>query len=297
MAETEPGERRAAPGTGPGTERGTECITGPGTGPGTECITGPGTERITEPGTERITGPGTGPGTERITEPGTGPGTERITEPGTAGWPQRPPYSFVALITMAIRASPGQRLPLSGIYAYIAERFPFYRGPGRQWQNSVRHNLSLNPCFRRLPCRRGRPGEWALDPAFQDMFPEGNYLRRRRRLCRRPSASPAPPSEPGQGSGRCRIAAGLLRVTETRPESCGQRRALRDAAPAPLLPAPRGAHRASALLPPFGSGEIAVFEPPDSLRRSCSTEQYRRPPALKGLFLEQPNIIRLAGKD
>ncbi|OWK53339.1 Forkhead box protein I1 [Lonchura striata] len=52
---------------------------------------------------------------------------------------------------MAIRASPGQRLSLSGIYAYIAERFPFYRGSGGQWQNSVRHNLSLNRCFRRLP--------------------------------------------------------------------------------------------------------------------------------------------------
>ncbi|NWZ15984.1 FOXL1 protein, partial [Agelaius phoeniceus] len=119
-------------------------------------------------------------------------GTEPGTEAGTAGWPRRPPYSFVALITMAIRASPGQRLPLSGIYAYIAERFPFYRGPGRQWQNSVRHNLSLNPCFRRLPCRHGRAGEWVLDPAFQDMYPGGNYDRRRRR--RRPPASPPPPS-------------------------------------------------------------------------------------------------------
>ncbi|XP_036252364.2 forkhead box protein D4-like, partial [Molothrus ater] len=110
----------------------------------------------------------------------------------------RPPYSFVALITMAIRASPGQRLPLSGIYAYIAERFPFYRGPGRQWQNSVRHNLSLNPCFRRLPCRHGRAGEWVLDPAFQDMYPGGNYHRRRplvlpRRYPELPARSPAVP--------------------------------------------------------------------------------------------------------
>ncbi|XP_053819179.1 forkhead box protein E3-like [Vidua chalybeata] len=139
------------------------------------------------------------------TGPGTGPGTESITEPGTAGCPQRPPYSFVALITMAIRASPGQRLPLCGIYAYIAERFPFYRGPNRRWQNSVRHNLSLNPCFRRLPCRHGRAGEWALDPAFQDIFPGGNYLRRRRRrLCRRPSASLSPPSgiPPGPAAPR-----------------------------------------------------------------------------------------------
>uniref|UniRef100_A0A8C8AH70 Forkhead box protein L2 n=1 Tax=Otus sunia TaxID=257818 RepID=A0A8C8AH70_9STRI len=100
---------------------------------------------------------------------------------------QKPPYSYVALIAMAIRASPEQRLPLRGIYAYIAGRFPYFRGSPKGWQNSVRHNLSLNPCFRRLP-RRGtaaasprRGGDWALDPAFQDMFPGGDYRRRRRR--------------------------------------------------------------------------------------------------------------------
>ncbi|NXU83840.1 FOXL1 protein, partial [Xiphorhynchus elegans] len=105
--------------------------------------------------------------------------------------PQKPPYSYVALITMAIRASPEQRLPLSGIYAYIAERFPYYRGCPRGWQNSVRHNLSLNPCFQRLPRRAGRGGDWALHPAFHDMFPEGDYRRRRRR---RPLGPPAPPA-------------------------------------------------------------------------------------------------------
>ncbi|NWS12980.1 FOXL1 protein, partial [Pachyramphus minor] len=112
------------------------------------------------------------------------------TDPGE---PQKPPYSFVALITMAIRASPEQRLPLSGIYAFIAERFPYYRGCSLGWQNSVRHNLSLNPCFRRLP-RYGRRGaDWALDPAFPDMFPEGDYLRRRRRRRRPLPALPPPP--------------------------------------------------------------------------------------------------------
>ncbi|XP_054705675.1 forkhead box protein E3-like [Grus americana] len=113
---------------------------------------------------------------------------------------QKPPYSYVALIAMAIRASPEQRLPLSGIYAYIAGRFPYYRGGPKGWQNSVRHNLSLNPCFRRLPRRDGpaaprRGGDWALDPAFQDMFPEGDYRRRRRRP-RRPSPPPPPPAAP-----------------------------------------------------------------------------------------------------
>ncbi|XP_054250815.1 forkhead box protein I2-like [Indicator indicator] len=119
---------------------------------------------------------------------------------------QKPPYSYVALIAMAIQASPEQRLPLSGIYDYIAGRFPYYRGSRKGWQNSVRHNLSLNPCFLRLPRRSGpatvprRGGEWALDPAFHDMFPGGDYRRRRRP---RRQNLPPPPLPPGCPHGPC----------------------------------------------------------------------------------------------
>ncbi|XP_044524602.1 forkhead box protein L2-like [Gracilinanus agilis] len=101
---------------------------------------------------------------------------------------QKPPYSYVALIAMAIKESPEQRLPLSGIYRYIVGRFPYYERNQKGWQNSVRHNLSLNECFVKVP-RDGCPGAsserkgnlWALDPAFQDMFDQGDYRRRRRR--------------------------------------------------------------------------------------------------------------------
>ncbi|KAM7139417.1 forkhead box protein S1-like [Macrochelys suwanniensis] len=97
---------------------------------------------------------------------------------------------------MAIRESPEQRLPLSGIYQYIVGRFPYYRLGQKGWQNSIRHNLSLNACFLRLPRERGaerKGSDWTLDPAFHDMFQPGNYRRRRR--VQRPQRGP--PGGPG----------------------------------------------------------------------------------------------------
>ncbi|XP_064472723.1 forkhead box protein B1-like [Ornithodoros turicata] len=98
---------------------------------------------------------------------------------------QKPPYSYISLTFMAIQSSQEKMLTLSDIYKFIMDRFPYYRKNTQRWQNSLRHNLSFNDCFIKIPRRPDRPGKgsyWALHPGCGDMFENGSFLRRRKRF-------------------------------------------------------------------------------------------------------------------
>ena len=99
---------------------------------------------------------------------------------------QKPSYSYIALITMAIECTPNKRATLSEICQFIRERFPYYQENCKQgWENSIRHNLSLNECFVKQPREQGKPGKghyWTVDPDAIRMFDAGSFRRRKRRF-------------------------------------------------------------------------------------------------------------------
>ncbi|CAF0753724.1 unnamed protein product [Adineta steineri] len=100
---------------------------------------------------------------------------------------EKPPYSYIALIVMAINSTPTKKMTLSEIYAFLQQSFPFFRSTYMGWKNSVRHNLSLNECFIKLPKAMGRAGKghyWTIAPDSDCMF-DDNCMRRRPRGFRR----------------------------------------------------------------------------------------------------------------
>lgn len=83
----------------------------------------------------------------------------------------KPPYSYATLIGMSILSHPEKRLTLALIYLWISDTFKYYKREDVGWQNSIRHNLSLNKAFiKGDKSKDGKGHYWCIESGFEDQF-------------------------------------------------------------------------------------------------------------------------------
>lgn len=78
----------------------------------------------------------------------------------------KPYESYAYMIYKAIESTHSGKLTLLEIYEWIERNYPYYKTADPVWKNSIRHNLSLNPAFKKIPRpvnSKGKGGYWAID--------------------------------------------------------------------------------------------------------------------------------------
>ncbi|CAO1615315.1 unnamed protein product [Parajaminaea phylloscopi] len=102
-----------------------------------------------------------------------------VLPPGAGNTKAKPTHvSYAGLIGQAILTSSDQRLSLAEIYQWISSVHPFFERGDRGWQNSIRHNLSLNKSFIKVEREASIPGKggwWAIKPGHDERFQNGLY--------------------------------------------------------------------------------------------------------------------------
>ncbi|KAI5370004.1 Putative forkhead-associated (FHA) domain, Fork head domain, SMAD/FHA domain superfamily [Septoria linicola] len=140
--------------------------------------------------------------------------TETIDYAAESAKDLKPPHSYAQLIGMAILSTQEQQMTLNNIYKWIMANYAFYRFNTGGWQNSIRHNLSLNKAFTKIARRTDEPGKgmkWIIEPTEFD-----NFVQQGMKGCRRPNPIPGTQSTLGSPHSPA-LRSGIKRDDEITP--------------------------------------------------------------------------------
>ncbi|KAI0751477.1 hypothetical protein C8Q80DRAFT_1099127 [Daedaleopsis nitida] len=88
--------------------------------------------------------------------------------------PPKPQLTYAQLCYRAIKALAG-KASLQEICQWIKDTYDWYKYCSKDWESSVRHNLSSNPGFKKLARGKDEKGKgalWGIDEAHEHMFEE-----------------------------------------------------------------------------------------------------------------------------
>lgn len=92
---------------------------------------------------------------------------------------EKPPYSYATLIGISILSHPERKLTLSHIYQWISDTFKYYKKGDVGWQNSIRHNLSLNKAFiKGEKSKDGKGHFWCIKQGSEEQFLKSRSVKK-----------------------------------------------------------------------------------------------------------------------